>query len=276
MPETSLDTITVGSEEMQTLSHADVVARTVDVEVLARSESRLGALKIDSIDDGQIVPMGTLVGLEADFENIDALSMVTPENFNSFQDVVGSEPKFERFRAKLTGMTPEQQGLELQLYFVTGLALDYFGREKLGSMDAATVEERKTQRDTTYGDYALDQSRKDSLEIKPLSKTGPEALCTEYAVFTKEALRRLGTNLSYVAADKQYWNDDPSFYHSFLVSVDGKIIVDPLDTAQYYAKNLPWGVRELTDSLYDSHTPLEAKEVWGDRTTTYSLNPISG
>ncbi len=255
--------------------HQDVVARTVETTQLSTSEKNLGGLKIDFIDDMSVVPMGNRVGLEADFHNIPTLSRVRPEAFDLFKKEVNQDPTFERFRAKLAALSPEAQELELKLRFATGKAIEYFGRENkvedASSMDADVVEAKKAQRDKTYSNYALDPIRDDSLRVKPLSEVGNEAMCTEYAIFVKEALLQLGVDYSYVAAEKRVWNDEPSFYHSFLVSKDGRTVIDPLDAAQYFSKGLPRGVLALPESLYESNAPLVGSESWDGRQATYSL-----
>ncbi|MDB5183285.1 MAG: hypothetical protein JWO47_1069 [Candidatus Saccharibacteria bacterium] len=260
--------------------HQDVVARTVDTTQLSMSDKNLGGLRIDSIDDTSIVPMGDRIGLEADFHNISTLSELTPEAFDLFKKEIDQDPAFERFKTKLTMLNPEAQELELKLRFATGKAIEYFGRENkvedASNMDADAVEAKKAERDATYSSYALDPTREDSLQVKPLSEVGNEAKCTEYAVFVKEALRHLGVDYSYVAAEKRFWNDEPSFYHSFLVSKDGKTVIDPLDAAQYFSKGLPRGVLALPQSLYESVTPLVGSESWSGRQSTYSLAKLPG
>jgi hypothetical protein len=258
--------------------HQDVVARTVETTQLSASETNLGGLRIDSINDMSVVPMGDRTGLETDFHNISTLSEVKPETFDLFKKEVDQDPAFERFRAKLATLSPEAHELELKLRFATGKAIEYFGRENkvedARNMDADVVEARKAQRDATYSSYALDPTRDDSLRVKPLSEVGNEAKCTEYTVFVKEALERLGVDYSYVAAEKRIWNDEPTFYHSFLVSQDGKTVIDPLDAAQYFLKGLPRGVLALPESLYESNKPLVGAESWSGREATYSLTKL--
>ncbi len=257
--------------------HQEIVGRTVDVEVLATNGNNLGSLKIDTIDDMSVLPMGSRVGLEADFHNIDSLESATPEHFDAFKQKIAAAPEYEKMRGKLIRLTPEQQELELQVFFAAGLAVGYFGRYKeSGHYTEEEVAEKKLQRDQTYDleKYTLDPSREDSLTIKPLSKAGNEAMCTEYAVFVKEVLHRLGTDLCYVAAEKQHWSDMPSFYHSFLVSADGKTVIDPLETAAHYETRLSYGVYTLPESFYVSGEPVEGTGSWNSSTNVYSLSHI--
>jgi hypothetical protein len=255
--------------------HQEIINRTAGVEVLATNELNIGSLKIDTIDDMSIVPMGNRVGLEADFSNIDSLDAATPANFDAFMQKVATDEEYAAIRKKIAMLTPEQQRLELQVFFSTGLAIEFFGSNEKRQYTEEEVTEQKRQRDQTYTeDYAVDPTRDDSLRIKPLSVAGSNAMCTEYAVFVKEALRRLGTELSYFAAEKQGWPDQPSFYHSFLVSEDGKTLVDPLDTAQFYARGLPYGVFTLPGSFYESNEPVTATESWSGKTRQYALQRI--
>jgi len=255
--------------------HQEIVGKTVDVEVLAINESNIGSIKVDYIGDMSVVPMASRVGIEADFHNIESLASATPENFNSFKQKVATAPEYDPLRETLTRLSPEQQELELMVFFAAGLAVEYFGKDDSGSYTAEEVTEMKLQRDRTYLEsYAIDASRKDSLKVKPLSAAGKDAMCTEYAIFVKEALRRLGKDFSYIAAEKQGWPDDPSFYHSFLVSPDGKTLIDPLDTAQYFHKGLSFGVYTLPESLFESTKPIVATESWTGNTRAYALSHI--
>jgi hypothetical protein len=255
--------------------HQEIVNRTVDVEVLAKSDRNIGSLKIDTIDDMAVVPMGNRVGIEADFNNIDTLETATSRNFEAFKQKIATSIDYEKLRNRLIRLTPEQQELELQVFFATGLAVEYFCRDDNGRFTDEEVAEKKMRRDQTYLDnYTIDTSREDSLSIKPLSEAGKDAMCTEYALFVKEALRRLGTKFSYVAAEKQGWPDQPSFYHSFLVSADGKTLVDPLDTAQFFSRGLSYGVNELSESFYESKEPVVATGSWNNNTKIYSLTHV--
>lgn len=218
--------------------------------------------------------MGERVGIEADFTNIATLHKATPENFNDFRERIAEAPEYEELRNRLMRLGPVQQKLELQVLFAVGLAIEYFGSESVGYPDDKQACQQKMQRDKTYHDYAIDPLRYDSLRIKPLSEAGRSALCTEYAIFVKEALRRLGISLSYVAAEKQVWSDDSSFYHSFLVSADGKTIIDPLDTVQAYPTGLSHGVLTVSESFYSSKGPVTATESWSNAQRTYSLHHI--
>lgn len=243
----------------------DIISRTVDVELLATNEKNIGSLKIDTINDMSVVPMGNRIGVEADFSNIYSLESATLKNFYTFMQKAITAPEYEKLRSKIAKLSPEQQELELRVLFSVGLAVEYFGKYKEDvRYTEEEVAEKKLQRDQTYDSarYMIDPSREDSLKIKPLSKTGSEAICTEYAVFVKEALHKLGTDFSYVAAEKQGWIDMPSFYHSFLVSADGKTVVDPLETVAHYETGLSYGVYVLPESLYGSSKPVEATGSW--------------
>jgi hypothetical protein len=257
--------------------HQDVIDRTVDVEVLTTNDNNLGSLRIDTIYDMSVLPMGNRVGLEADFRNIDSLKRATLEHFDAFKQKIATAPEHEKLRDKLARLTPEQHELELQVFFATGLAVEYFGKYKEdGHYTEEEVAEKKIRRDQTYDlkKYMIDPLREDSLKIKPLSEAGDEAMCTEYAVFVKEALHRLGTDFSYVAAEKQHWSDMPSFYHSFLVSADGKTVIDPLETGAHYGTGLSYGVYTLQESFYDSDKPVAATGSWNSSTNVYSLSRI--
>ena len=256
--------------------HQEALNRVPDVEVLAKSERNIGSLRVDTIEDGAILPMDTRVGLEADFDNIDALNIVTPQAFEEFKGDVNASPDFEKFRQRIEHLSPSERELELKVFFIAGLAARYFGgdAEDSGFPSEEEKDEKKAQRDKTFDEYPIDGNREDTLFVKPLSESGEDAVCTEYSVFAKEALQRLGEDFSYVAAEKRQWPDLPSFYHSFLVSQDGKIIIDPLEAAQTFPKSIPYGISTLTESFYKSTQPVVPTRIWGNSTMTYSLTHI--
>ncbi|MCA9343157.1 hypothetical protein KC950_04070 [Candidatus Saccharibacteria bacterium] len=255
--------------------HQHILNRTADVELLADSDSNVGSIMIDYVYDGQIIPMSDSIGLEADFINIDALAWATPENYQKFKNKTLLSPEMDRFRDKISELTDEQKDLELKVYFIAGLALEYFGkRTGRGIFTQEEVAQHKTNRDTTYYDYAIDDTRKDTMQIKPLSEAGKSALCTEYSVFMKEALHRLDSDFAYIAVEKKPTHEKESFYHSFLVSQDGKIIVDPIDAVQFHTRGLPFGVFSSRESLLETTEPVIATQNWGTRQTTYSLSHI--
>lgn len=249
----------------------EIGSRLAEVEILATNTDNIGSLKIDTIEDMSVVPMGDQVGIEADFRNIPALDRATSKNLELFKQEVISSPRYERLRDKLSRLDAEQQELELQLLFATGLAATYFGEFDNASDEAA----KKLQRDRTYLDHPKDHYQDGkAYGVKSLSMVGSEALCTEYSIFVKEALHRLGTDYSYIAAEKQVWSDEPSFYHSFLISPDGKTVLDPLETAQYYSKNLAYGVYTLQEPLHNSRQPVEARDALTGQVRHYSLRRI--
>jgi len=254
--------------------HQNALLKTPDIIELGDSSRGLGSLRIDIIEPGSAVPLGDKIAIEADFQNIDTLDEISQDSIAAFKIQIQTAPEYEKFRQRISTLTDEDQSLAIELYFATSKALKYFGQEVTDK--TSDKNHNKKQRDKTYDDYSMNPDRLDGLKIKPLSECGGNALCTEYSIFVLEAMRRMGReDLVYVAAEKQVWNDEPSFYHSFLTTKDGLTIIDPLETAQYFDYKLPYGIQRAQTSLFESNEAVKADGVWGNPSRKYSLVPFS-
>ena len=239
-------------------NHARVSEVTADAV-----QDNLYDFRVRDLGNNDVLPMTELIGMTADFENIPELGEVTEATFEEYLHSFLNNEINEGFVSKLDGMSKERVREVLAFRYVMLQSVKAFG----------VPEVDQSVRDASFENYRIDPERRDSLQIKPLSATPKgEAFCTEYALFAKEGLAKLGVEVDYVTGHRQLWPDQDSVFHSFLVDQSGTLVLDPLDAAKSINTNLPFGVM-ISDTSYND-SDVRAKSIVNGNSMSYAHNPI--
>lgn len=235
-------------------------------QIAAPHANNLGSFVIGKVSQGEFVPLGDRHAIEADFDNIDALSEVSLRaNLETYKEELVQDPKRTALRESLSTLPEQLQNTFTTALFAVSTAKQFFG-DKLAD---------KEKRDA-LGWRTVDATRDDSYKIKKLSETADDGVCVEYSLFVGEVMNRLGEDTQYTVGYRQDWADEPSFYHAFLTSDKTQLIIDAYALAQTANSSKPLGLMLAGEGSSIKQRPEEAvsyQDIFG-RQATYSAVSI--